>query len=143
MGEPSYGLPQRPPLMPFAPASGSTGALAAPTNCRTMEADMFSGSGSSSLGRPPSLGSNSRPTLGAHQGAASSTLQAPWATADGPQQQMSQAPRRGGPPSSSSGSGAAGQYSRGNGRSASMPCTGHARTSGDSPLTGCAFEALP
>lgn len=148
--EPSYGLPQRPPLMPFAPASGSTSVLATPANCRTMEPDMFSGSGSSSVGRPPSLGSNSRLPLGAHQGAPSSSasLQTPWATADGPQQQMSQAPRRGGPPSSCSGndgSFAAGQYARGHGRSASMPSRGHghARAAGDNPLTGCAFEALP
>lgn len=140
--EPSS-CPLRPPLMPSAQGS------ATPVNHRPAESEMFGGNGASNpSSRPPSLCSNSRPPPLAQQGAASalSTLQTPWATAadDG---RPGQPGRRNGGHSSSQGvegGAAAGQYCRSNGRSVSMPVgKGHARTSGENPLTGWGIEALP
>lgn len=142
---------QRPPLPPCPPAFGATSSSAhAVPGGRNMEVEMSGGNGTcgSSAGRPPSLGSNSRPPLGVasfnQQGdnGAIATMQTPWGTlGDVPTKPSrhvsnSRVSSSSVSPSCMEGSMAAGMRlaDRSQGRSTSLPCRGHARS--ENPLTG-------
>lgn len=141
---------QRPPLPPTftSPPSSAVSAVPFPGRSIDAEGDIAIGA-SSSMSRPPSLGSNSRLPLGAAPFKqctvpSTSSLQTPWGTAA----DLPTAASRHARGAASSGtffgmesSMAAGMPSAGQGRSASVPCGGHARNRNENPLTGFASEA--